>query len=272
MSIVELERPSPAVTCIRHPVPARLHSLRPGGVGSAPAPFDDLAIVFPARRPCGTAATALAHRGVPGFDARASATAWLIEEGLEPLDLLQKRRVIHRWGDVRDNHGRTLVGDGGCDVRLGRTAVDTAEREALLAWLPLTYRELAVYEGGLFEGSPAHAIALLVRPPTIWPLDEALQAEQLFPRGRCFDPRRFAAIEHYAYGRIAVEQESRLGRVVAWIAAQLPFHALPVASAIVGSGCALVVADDGRGRAVVARQLARYASSSLVAACARDGR
>ena len=270
--MVDLERPSPAVTCARHAVPARFHSPRPGGVGCAPAPFDDLATVFPARRPCSTAVSAVAHRGVPGFDARASATAWLIEEGLEPLEPLQKRRVIQRWSDVRDNHGRTLVGDGGCDVRLGRTPVDTAEREALLAWLPLTDRELAVYESGLFEGSPAHAIALIVRPPTIWPLDEALRAEQLFPRGRCFDPRRFAAIEHYAYGRLAVEQESRLRRTVAWIAAQLPFHALPVASATVRSGCALIVADDGRGRAVVARQLARYAASSLVAAGAPDGR
>ena len=95
------------------------------------------------------------------------------------------------------------------------------ERAALLAWLPLTDRELAVYEGGLFEDAPAHAIALLVRPPTIWALDEAIDAERLFPRGTRFAPERFAAIERHAYGRIRAEHLTRLRRAVARIAAQL---------------------------------------------------
>jgi hypothetical protein len=63
---------------------------------------------------------------------------------------------------------------------------------------------------------------------------------------------------------------TRLRRAVARIAAQLPTAALPVASATVGSGCELIAADDARGTAVVARQLARYASSTLVGTRARE--
>ena len=144
------------------------------------------------------------------------------------------------------------------------------ERAALLEWLPLTDRELAVYEGGLFGDAPIHAIALLVRPPTIWALDEAIDAERLFPRGPRFVPERFAAIEHHAYGRIRAEHLARLRRAVDRIVAQLPTAGLSVASATIACGCELVADDDPRARAVVARQLARYASSALVGACARE--
>jgi hypothetical protein len=263
MSIVERERPSPTGTPVRHAVPARLPALRPVEPPCAPEPFDDLAVVFPSRRLGCAAATALVRRRALGFDARASATAWLIGVGLESLDPDRRSDVIQRWNAYRD-HGPRLVGDGGCDVRLGSAVVGTTERAALLAWLPLADRELAVYEGGLFAQAPAHAVALLLRPPTIWPLEEALLAERMFPRGPSFGPERFAAIERHAYGQMCAGHLTRLGRAVARIAAQLPVEALPVASATVTAGCALVAADEARSRAVVARQLARFASSALV--------
>ena len=268
MSIVELERPSPTGTANRHAVPARLRSRRPAAPLCGQGPFDDLAVVFPSRRLSCTAATALVRRRTPGFDACASATAWLIGEGLESLDPERRRRVLEGWSGYRD-HGAPLVGDAGCDVHLGSVEVEAAERAALLSWLPITNRDLAVYEGGLFEGTPAHAIALLVRPPTIWSLDEALLVEQLIPRGRHFAPDRFVAIERHACSRTGVEHVARLRRVVARIAAQLPDAALPVARATVAAGSALVAADDAWARWAAARQLARYASSEVVAA-ARD--
>lgn len=267
MSTVELERPSPTGTATRHALPARLPALRPVEPACGPEPFDDLAAVFPSRR-LGAAATALTRRRALGFDARASATAWLIGEGLEPLDDDQRRAVIQGWNAYRD-HGPRLVGDGGCDVRLGRSAVEMTELAALLAWLPLTHRELAVFEGGLFADAPARAIALLVRPPTIWPLEEALLAERRIPRGPRFSPERFAAVERHAYDRIGVEQLTRLREAVARIAAQLPVGELTVASETIARGCALVAGDEAREIAVVARQLARYASSALVEIHAR---
>ena len=268
MSTVALERPSPSGTAARHVVSARLQSPRRPEPPCA-EPFDDLAVVFPSPRLGCSVATTLARRRALGFDARASVTAWLIGAGLEALDPGRRQNVIERWSTYRD-HGPRLVGDGGCDVRLGRGRVETRERAALLEWLPLTDRELAVYDGGLFEDAPTHAIALLVRPPTIWGLDEAIDAERLFPRGTRFAPARFAAIERHGFRRIRAEHLARLRRSVARIAAQLPADGLPVASATVAAGCALVAADDARARAVVARQLARYASSALVGTCTRE--
>jgi hypothetical protein len=269
MSTAALERPSPTGIATRHVVSARLQSFRPLEPPCGQEPFDDLAVVFPSPRLGCTAAITLGRRRALGFDARVSVTAWLVGQGLEALDADRRRNVIEGWNAYRD-HGPRLVGDGGCDVRLGRGGVGTNERAALLEWLPPTDRELAVYEGGLFEDAPAHAIALLVRPPTIWALDDAIDAERLFPGGVRFEPERFAAIERHAYGRIRAEHLVRLRRTVARIAARLPAAGLPVASATVGSGCELVADDDARARAVVARQLARYASSALVAARTRE--
>jgi hypothetical protein len=269
MSTAALERPSPTGTVGRHAVSARLRPLRPAGPPCGQEPFDDLAVVFPSRRlGCG-APTTLTRRSALGFDARASVTAWLLGEGLESLDAERRRSIMEAWNAYRD-HGPRLVGDGGCDVRLGRGGVGAPEWAALLEWLPLTDRELAVYEGGLFEDAPAHAVALLVRPPTIWGLAEAVDAERRFPRGTRFAPTRFAAIERHAAGRVRAEHLARLRRAVIRIAAQLPAAGLPRASATVASGCALVAADDSRARAVVARQLARYASSALVGTCVRE--
>jgi hypothetical protein len=267
MSTAALERPSRTAVGSRHVVSARLQSLRPAEPPCGQEPFDDLALVFPSPRLGCSAAITLGRRRPLGFDARASVTAWLIGAGLETLDPDRRQDVIEGWNAYRD-HGPRLVGDGGCDVRLGRGRVGTRERAALLEWLPLTDRELAVYEGGLFEDAPIHAIALLVRPPTIWAFEEAIAAERLFPRGTRFAPERFAAIERHGYGWIRAEHLARLRRSVARIVAQLPAAGLPVASATIASGCELVADDDGRARAVVARQLARYASSALVATCA----
>jgi len=271
MSTVELERPSPAGTAARHAVSARPQPLRPVEPVCGQEPFDDLAVVFPSRRLSCAAGVPPARRRVRGFDPRVSATAWLIGEGLDARDENRRQDVLQGWSDYRD-HGPRLVGDGGCDVRLGGGGVSGSERAALLAWLPLTERELAVYEGGLFENAPAHAIALLLRPPTIWDIEDAVEAERLFPRHGRFAAARFAAIERQAYEWIGTEHMTRLRRAVARIAAQLPTAALPVASATVGSGCELIAADDARGRAVVARQLARYASSTLVGRGARESR
>ena len=161
-------------------------------------------LVFPSRRLGCTASTTLARRRALGFDARASVTAWLIGAGLEALDPDRRRIVIEGWNAYRD-HGPRLVGDGGCDVRLGRAGVGAGNGRRCSTGCRSRTASWRVYEGGLFEDAPAHAIALLVRPPTIWSLAEAIDAEQLFPRGARFAPERFAAIERHAYGRIRAE-------------------------------------------------------------------
>ena len=270
MSTVELERPSSTGTAARHAVPARLQAQRPVESPCRHEPFDDLAIVFPSRRLGCTAVTALAGRRSRGFEARASATAWLIGEGLEALDADRRRDVRQGWSAYRD-HGPRLVGDGGCDVRLGRAAVGPTERAALLEWLPLTERELAVYDGGLFEDAPASCD----RAPAASADDLAARRRRCSPSGssrgeRASGPTASPRSSTTRTSGSGTEHLIRLRCAVARIAAQLPVLSLPAASATVASGCALITADDARGRAVVARLLARYASSALVGTCVRE--
>ena len=230
---------------------------------------DEVAALFPPVRRCDLAVTRPARNRAPAFDARSSATAWIVAEGLARLDAAGRERVLAGWRGRHPGRGAGLVVDGGCDVRVGRVRLGAAAREALLHWLPVSRLELALLEGGLFADDPAGAIALLVRPPTVWPLEEALDAELRFPRERRFAPERFAAIEEYARGRVESAHLSRLRAAVARLEEQLPVPGLGPASATVAAGCGSIVTDDARCRAVAARQLARYASSSSIANAGR---
>jgi hypothetical protein len=162
-----------------------------------------------------------------------------------------------------------MIADGGCDVVIGGAVVTGAVRMALLEWLPLSRDDLAVYEGGLFRDVPANALTLLVRPPTIWSIDEAVVAGRLFPGGPRFEPGRFDALERYACGCLGTEHLARLRDAVAKIEMQLPLEGLPVASATVAAGCAVIADDHDWCEAITARQLVRYATSARVARKAR---
>lgn len=119
-----------------------------------------------------------------------------------------------------------------------------AVRVALLEWLPLTTSELRTVEAGLPCAAPAHALATLVRPPTIWTIDEALAS-----------PSRTPDDEHLGRVRGAAAR-------LRW---QLPVSGLPDLSAAVAHGCAAVTADDDACAEVARVLLTRYAASALVA-------
>ena len=231
----------------------------------------DVADLFTAMRPCDGAAAALGRRGVAELDPRVSTTAWIISEGLRPLDPAGRQRILDGWRAHRHDRVGALVTDGGCEVSTGGVAVTGALRLALLRWLPLARSELGVYEGGLFRDAPARALTLLVRPPTIWPAGEAVAEERACPPGPRFEPERFEALERHARGRVRSAHLARLRAAVARIEPQLPVAGLPVASAIVAAGCAVLAADDAWCAAIAARQLARYATSRAVRAGAAGG-
>src|SRR5262249_11379498 len=149
----------------------------------------------------------------------------------------------------RGRRSDDVVVDGGCDVRVGGVVLGARARVALLAWLPLAPFELAPFEGGLFSNDPAQALALLLRPPTIWSLEEA----------------RLAALDHAAVLVTPVRMQ-RTREAAKRVSGQLPVERFPVASATVAAGCAAVAGDDDVCAAVAATQLARYASSSIVRA------
>ena len=202
---------------------------------------------------------------MPEFDAHASPTSWIVGQGLKLLEPAERQSIVEGWRAHRRGCWPSLVVDGGCDVRIGAGVVTDRVRTHLLEWLPLAPGDLAVYEGGLFRRSPADALTLLVRPPAIWSIDEAVVAGRLTPRGHRFVPEAFEAVEHHALRRLRDEQLTRLRAAVSRIEAQLPLDVFPVASAIVAAGCAVIAADDESCAAIAARQLARYAASALVA-------
>ena len=78
-------------------------------------------------------------------------------------------------------------------------------------------------------------------------------------------------VEHHARRRLRDEQLIVLRAAVSRIEAQLPLDVFPVASAIVAAGCAVIAADDESCAAIAARQLARYAASTLVARAVAQG-
>ena len=175
-----LERPVSAVAAVAGHSPSAARSTR------SPRSF----------RRCGAAIQPFRVRPADAFqlfDARASATAWIVAEGVSSLDDAGRRRVVDGWRrhpvPWRRSRRRRRVRR----ARRRRRARPAAARKALLHWLPLSQPELALFDGGLFADDPAGAIALLVRPPTIWPLEEAVRAERRFRRGPRFEPERFEA-------------------------------------------------------------------------------
>ena len=224
----------------------------------------DVVDLLTALRPCDGTSAGLARRGAPELDARESATAWIVWEGLEALGPVGRQHVLDGWRAHRQDRVGALVTDGGCEVSIGGVPVPGPLRLALLQWLPLARSELAVYEGGIFRDAPARALTLLIRPPTIWPAAEAVAAERLHPRGPRFEPERFQALERHALGRVRSTHLGRLRDAVARIERQLPVAELPVARSTVAAGCAVLAADDQWCKALAARQLARYASSGAV--------
>ena len=126
------------------------------------------------------------------------------------------------------------------------------------------------HETTVWFGDDAAVHRAVVRTNSAWEVVSVLlpEATRGLPAGARAKSLALLAARGPAFSkrheRIRAEHKTRLRRAVARIASQLPVAALPVASATVVSGCALIAADDGRARAVVARQLARYASSALV--------
>ncbi len=228
---------------------------------------DTVATLVPGFRSYERDRAAVGRRRVQPFDPCASATAWIVVEGLAACGRAAAAEIVAAWSDLPQPSAPLAIVDGGCDVRAGQVRIDRALRASLLRWLPLTETDIALYENGLFGLDPAGAVTLLVRPPTVWSLAEALLAESSFPRdGPRFDPLRFVALERHARSRVGRREIVALRRAASWIDAQLPLAGFPRASALVAAGCAVILSDDGRCAEIAARQLARYATSAVVRA------
>ena len=109
--------------CLRGP-----SSRRDGRWCRAPAAADCVTALFPAARPCDDLRAALGRRSGPVFDPRASATTWIVAEGLATCNAAVLDRIVEGWCDHSPDCAAPLVTDGGCDVRFGRNRVGGALR------------------------------------------------------------------------------------------------------------------------------------------------
>ena len=220
------------------------------------------ALAPPGRR--GDGAGAAVERRLGPLDPSASASTWILSRALDRLDPAARRRVADGWRLHDRGRERTLVVDEGCDVRGLGPAADEA-RSALLAWLPPTRADLVLFEGGLCADDPLDALALLLRPPTIWPRERALTAARLQGGLQRFEPLRFERIERRAVPAVGSAELDRARAATRCLREQLPAHAgLSVARSTVEAGCLAVETSDARCAEVAARQLARYATSRIV--------
>ena len=236
MSTAALERPSPTGTATRHVVsarlaraPARRAAVRSGAVRRSRR---RVPVAAPGVQ---RAATTLARRRALGFDARASATAWLIGAGLESLD---------------PSGGG---GDRGLE-RLSRSR-PAPRRRRRLRRSPRPRRGRPGGAGGAARVAAAHGPRAgglrgrAVRGRTR-PCDRAARSatDDLGPRRggrrraavpalqRASSPSGSPRSSAMPTGGSAPSTSTRLRRAVARIAAQLPTAALPVASATVACG------------------------------------
>jgi len=169
---------------------------------------------------------------------------------LEPLAAPAGRRLTDRRRGARLQ--RSLVVDHGCGVRAGHARLEPPTVLALLAWLPLTDADLVPVEADHDRLDPLGALALILRPPTIWSTLEALAVRECPP-----DLQRAGALVTSLHRR-------RLLRVAGRTEAQLPLPGLPRASELVAEGCAIVARDQAACADAAAAQLVRYATSDLI--------
>ena len=193
----------------------------------------------------------------------------IVEDGLGLLDGHERDRIVRSWCDLYPDRWRSLVADGGDETLIRRAVVAGAVRAAILDRMPLHRESLLLYESGLFSDLPANALSLLVPPPAIWSMDQAIVAGNAFPDGPRFDPERFDALEQYAGGCAADGERARLREAADRIERQLPVEGLPRASATVAAGCEVIATDADWCTAIAARLLALYACSPQVTEEAR---
>ena len=136
---------------------------------------------------------------------------------------------------------------------------------ALLAWLPLSLAELVQDEDGRDAKPSAFRLAALVRPPTVWPLDEAADAARTFGSARPLARAPWAWLVAHARSRVDDVHLARVRGRAARIASQLAGPELAPGASAIAARCALIEHDEEALATVAAVALGRYALSEVVA-------
>jgi hypothetical protein len=179
----------------------------------------------------------------------------LVAHGLTLIDEHERRRLIDSWAEPYADRWASLThasGDPTAAERalvLGALEVGVAERSRT----PRSSAE-AVESG---PGASHLALALVIPPMFVWSRDEAGAAEAA-ASGRRRTKDRLAAVEQVASSLMTFGHVGRTRALVARVAEELPFAALPRASGFLGDACRGVQTDLSLARAVAASLLIAY--------------
>ena len=187
----------------------------------------DLAFLFPSVRPSNHLIDAFAWRVVAGMSEPRDTSPAEAAEGVALLSAGERRRIIRSWAGRYPARWARICRNVG-DPSLAEAAfLASAVRGAVADRICPPRVFVAGLEDGMFERSPAAAVAFVIVPETVWSLEEVLNRRRNVGR---------------AHAARTAAQARRL-------ASRLPFDGLPRASATLTEGCGLV-ADERIARGV----------------------
>jgi len=226
----------------------------------------DLASLFPGVRPRDEVFDAFAERaGATLGPEQPAPPVELVENGLALLDDAERRRIVESWSRVYPARWASLVRDGGVEPLLSRAVVFGAVGVSILEWRRVPAAALDLCELGDCDDVPANALTLLVEPPLVWSIEDAMRAASRHRRrSRQFEPAHFEAIAAYGARVMSAEHRLRLRAAAGRIDAQLPIGGRPRATRLLRDGCEVLLRDDWWCRAIGGRLLALYTASPLV--------
>ncbi len=230
------------------------------------AEANEIAALFPSVRPDDAVFSAYAEQvGAALASTGPAAPVEVVENGLRLLDDEERRRVVGRWALSYPDRWRRIIDLAGEPALVERAVVAGAVRVTLLENRPLPPEVLTPLEGGALRHLPTQALALLVAPPAVWSIDEAVTTLTLFPRRGGLDAAWFETVERHAASCVGTEHVARLRAACRRVARQFPMAGLPRASEIAAAGCSAILTDNVQAKSVCALLLTVYVASPMVA-------
>ena len=216
----------------------------------------DIAMLFPWVRPRDPVVEAFA-RQVAIEAGRPEIPQERIEEGVELVDLVERRRIVAELRGRYPDRWTSLVA-AAQDARLvERAVVASAFAGAVLERLPLDRTKLAVLEAMPAPASPAGVLVLLLDPHLVWDRDDAVVIGRAIPPGRAAD-EFWSGAHALADRRVEEGHVDRIHELAERIAAELPIESHPRASRLIEAGIVQLREDDVAAGWVAAALLAGY--------------
>jgi len=204
-----------------------------------------LGVDYPALRPRGVAACGAVREAAARLgDHDGAIPRSVVESLLERCDARDLHRLELLAGVLAPGRWRPLVDAVGAEharepLYAGVLSAAVAERQPPPQWL-------AVMREGTADDAPGpvNVLASLLRPESVWSIDEARTAQALAaPIGLL--PRKIDSIRSFASSKMDQGRLDRLRVISEPVESMLPVAGAPRTTAHLDEACALVAADDG---------------------------